>query len=198
MSETRRIRKRRPSDPLRFLEFFPGETGAGHSRVPGLLTVTMNWKDHLVAALGYHELGMHQDALIELDRIPESHRQRLEPLRLRLSVLQTMTEWEQGAALAREAIGRYPESGDLFLAGAYCIRRAETLEAAFAFLEQGRSCLETEPCFWFNLGCYHCQFGRLEETKECVERAIALDGNYRTLAAVDGDLEPLRESGWTG
>jgi len=157
----------------------------------------MNWKDHLIAALGYHELGMHQDGMDELNRISSNDRLRHEVIGIQLSMLQAMGEWERGALVAREAVSKFPDAGDLYLAGAYCIRRSEGLEAAFEFLKQGATCLSDEPCYWFNLGCYHCQLGWLEDARDCVERAIGLDEKYRRLAEEDEDLVPLRDSGWT-
>ena len=156
----------------------------------------MNWKDHLIAALGYHELGMHRDGLDELAKIPESQCERHEVTGMQLSMLQAMAEWERGAALARDGVEKFPEAGDLYLAGAYCIRRSEGLESALAFLKRGADCLADEPCYWFNLGCYHCQLGALDEARDCVERAIGLDENYQRLANDDEDLKPLREAGW--
>lgn len=158
----------------------------------------MNWKDHLIAALGYHELGMHQDGLEQLNHIAASDRHRHEVIGMQLSILQAMKEWERGATLARDGITKFTEAGDLYLGGAYCIRRSEGLEAAFEFLQHGADSLSDEPCFWFNLGCYHCQLGRLDEAQNCVEQAIGLDNKYRRLAEKDEDLDPLREGGWTG
>jgi tetratricopeptide (TPR) repeat protein len=156
----------------------------------------MKWTGHLVAALGYHELGMHQEGLNELGRLPEADRDRLEVILLRVSILQSMKNWTLGAEMARKGVVNYPDAGDLYIVGAYCIRRAEELAAAFDFLESGAECLANEPCYWFNLGCYHCQLGRQKASKECVKRAIEMDRNYRKLADEDDDLIPLRES-WT-
>lgn len=154
----------------------------------------MEWEEHLTAALGYHALGMHQDAWDELERMPPGDRPRIEVIVMRLSILQALEKWSMGAEIARGAIQPYPDCGDLYVLGAYCIRRAENVEAAFEFLQKGEPCLENEPCFWFNLGCYHCQLGRLDEAKECVGRAIELDRNYRAMALEDEDLEPLWDS----
>lgn len=156
----------------------------------------MNWTDHLVAALGYHELGMHQEGLDELERLPEKDRDRLEVMLLRVSILQTMGNWILGSEIARCGVVKYPEAGDLYIVGAYCIRRSEDIETAFEFLEGAGDCLAKEPCYWFNLGCYHCQLGRKKEAKDCVARAIAMDRNYRKLAVEDDDLIPLRGT-WT-
>lgn len=43
----------------------------------------------------------------------------------------------------------------------------------------------------FNLGCYACQLGNLEEAKSRVAVAISLDGQFRGKALDDPDLEPL-------
>jgi len=67
------------------------------------------------------------------------------------------------------------------------------IETAFTFLNSGKSHLENESCFWVNLGCYHCQLGRLKEAGECVRKSIDLDKSYKAMALDDEDLEPLWE-----
>ena len=53
-----------------------------------------------------------------------------------------------------------------------------------------------EPTIQFNLGCYACQRGDLTEARRRVERAIALDGDFRRQAREDADLAPLRATGY--
>lgn len=45
----------------------------------------------------------------------------------------------------------------------------------------------------YNLGCYACQLGDLEEARGLVAAAIALNGKFRAMALDDPDLEPLRK-----
>lgn len=154
----------------------------------------MNWQYHVLTAQGYLELGMCQDAWEELESMEAVERSRYEVVAMRLSILQVMEKWYMGAEIARGAVKAFPEQGDLYLLGSYHIRRSENIEAAFEFLKNGQSHLEGEACFWFNLGCYHCQLGRLKEAGECVRKAIDLDRSYQAMALDDEDLEPLWDS----
>lgn len=43
----------------------------------------------------------------------------------------------------------------------------------------------------FNLGCYFCQLGNLEEAKSRVAVAISLDQQYQLIALDDDDLKPI-------
>ena len=45
----------------------------------------------------------------------------------------------------------------------------------------------------FNLGCYACQLGDIEQAKTRVGKAIELDAKFKLLALDDADLEPLWE-----
>ena len=44
---------------------------------------------------------------------------------------------------------------------------------------------------YFNLACYECQLGNLAGAKAKLEQAFALNGDLRTMALEDPDLEPL-------
>lgn len=156
----------------------------------------MTWQNHIVATQGYLELGMGQRAWDELEFIEAADRVRFEVLAMRLTVLQHIEKWEMGAEVGRGAVQRYPEQGALYLLGSYHIRRAEDLETAFDFLTAGKPYLEREACFWFNMGCYHCQLGRLDEARQCVNKAVKLDRKYQMMVLEDEDLEPLWDS-WT-
>ena len=68
------------------------------------------------------------------------------------------------------------------------------MEAARAVLLGAREAHPNEPIVFFNLACYNSQLGNLEEAKEHLARAIAIDGNVRKMALDDPDLEPIWES----
>ena len=63
--------------------------------------------------------------------------------------------------------------------------------AAFLFVQGGCTYLMENAAYWFNRGCYHCQFGELEDAKACVKRAVELDKRFQQMALDDEDLEPL-------
>ncbi len=124
--------------------------------------------DRLTAAQGYLELGMFDDALAELDQLPEEEREGELATCFRLDLHNQAKDWSKGAQVASEGIEQHPDCSHLYIMGAYAIRRAEDdLQAAFDFLKSGHLCMDqskTEaPMFWFNMGCYHSLLGSQED-----------------------------------
>ena len=158
----------------------------------------MDLKRHLQAAQGYLELGMFEDAIAELDQLPESERDGEFATCFRLDIYNATEKWQEAARVAREGIERHPDCSHLYIMGAYAIRRAESLDAGKEFLLKGHLCMEEgkveTPMFWFNLGCYHSRLGDQENALSCVGNAVKIDANYKKLALVDPDLEPLWDS----
>jgi tetratricopeptide (TPR) repeat protein len=138
----------------------------------------MDWRRTLTAAHGYLELGMGQDAWDELDAMPPEDRARVEVVLTRLMILQSMERWDKAAEIAIGAVRFYPDSPDLYLMGAYAIRRKLDVGAALEFLVSGKECMEDVATYWFNVGCYHCQIGELTEAKRCVKKAVSLDRGF--------------------
>lgn len=153
----------------------------------------MRWQRHLIAASGYLDLGMGQEAWDELDAMPPGDRARSEIVVMRLVILQSMALWDKAAEIAIGAVRHYPDCADLYLMGAYAIRRHLDVSAALEFLQGGQPCLIENAAYWFNRGCYHCQLGELEDAKACVQRAVDLDRSFQQMALDDDDLEPLWE-----
>ncbi|NNE91727.1 MAG: hypothetical protein HKN23_08780 [Verrucomicrobiales bacterium] len=156
----------------------------------------MKREDQFNAAEGYVELGMYQEALEELSAIPvevDDKQTKFEIADRRLKILQQMEAWEEGAKVARAAVVELPNYSTPYLLGAYAIRRAEGVEAAFEFLVSGEHCLYMTPDFWYKKGCYYCLLGQFKEAKECVYKAMGSgDEKYDTLVEEDDDLAPLR------
>ena len=136
---------------------------------------------------------MDQDAWDELESMPPRDRARVEVVLTRLLIMQKTGRWDTGAEIARGAIRAYPDRPDLYLIGAYAIRRSEDVQSALDFLEIGHGCMGEEATYWFNIGCYHCQLGDLGEAKRCVKKAVSLDKSFQMMALDDEDLEPLWE-----
>ncbi len=143
-------------------------------------------------AQGYLGLGMVAEAAAELELIPLPERDSLEVLALRVAVLQEQGDWPALATLAGEFAHRAPTEAAAWVTWAYATRRADSLPAAEKILLEAESHHTADPTIQFNLGCYACQRGDLVEARRRVDRAIALDKNFRALAGTDPDLAPLR------
>ena len=125
--------------------------------------------------------------------MPPEDRARSEVVVMRLVILQSMQRWDKVAEIARGAVRAYPGCADLYLMGAYAIRRHLDVSAALEFLQGGQPCMDDVASYWFNVGCYHCQLGDLDEAKRCVRKAVELDKGFQQMALDDEDLEPLWE-----
>jgi Tfp pilus assembly protein PilF len=136
---------------------------------------------------------MLQEAAAEIGRIPDQERDRTEVLALRVALLQEQKDWHELQDVSATLVERHPERPEWWITFAYATRRAQNLVAAEKILKQAEQLHPGNPTIHFNLGCYACQLGNLIVARARIEKAIALDQNFRELAKTDDDLEPLRE-----
>lgn len=144
-------------------------------------------------AQGFLSLGMVAEAAAELDQLPPADRDALAVLSLRVAILQLQEDWPALTAAAAEFTRRAPEEPGAWITWAYGTRRARSLVEAQRILLEAERRHPAEPTIQFNLGCYACQLGDLQEARRRVDQAIALDKEFATAAATDPDLAPLRD-----
>ena len=146
----------------------------------------------LLAAQGYCELGMFDDAIAEVAALPDGARQHPTAIELRLVILMQAKRYQDALTASRELCHRDPEKPTGFIHAAYCLHELGHTSEAREVLLGGPSTLHTEPTFHYNLACYECRLGNLELARLHLEKSIALDKKFRDFAATDPDLEPLR------
>jgi tetratricopeptide (TPR) repeat protein len=156
----------------------------------------MELKWRLAHARGYLGLGMIKEASAELDLVPADQAGETSVLALRAVVLQEQAKWPALAGVANELVRRQPMEPGWWIAWAYATRRSRSLAAAETILIEGERTHPDEATIQFNLGCYACQRGHLNEARRRVERAVSLDPAFRDAAGIDPDLEPLRAAGY--
>ena len=80
---------------------------------------------------------------------------------------------------------------------AYALRRAKEggLQAAWSALLPAIDKFPAEPTIPYNLACYACQMGQVDEARQWLKRAMKIGGNKKVKirALNDEDLEPLWE-----
>jgi Flp pilus assembly protein TadD len=143
-------------------------------------------------ARGYLGLGMVAEAAAELDQLPAADYDALDVLALRVAIFQERRDWLALRDASAELARRAPDEAAWWITLAYATRRADSLAAAEEVLIVAETKHPAEATIQFNLGCYACQRGDLIEARRRVDHAIALDKNFRQLAASDPDLAPLR------
>jgi tetratricopeptide (TPR) repeat protein len=146
---------------------------------------------HLRAAIGFIELGMLEDAVSELESLPPEDRGRSSVLALRVEIYRTAGNWLLMEVVARELWKRHPDEPVYWTNLAWAVRRLDTLVAARDILLEAVERFPGDAMTHFNLGCYACQLGDIEQAKMRVGKAIELDAKFKLLALDDPDLEPL-------
>jgi predicted Zn-dependent protease len=147
----------------------------------------------LLAAQGYDELGMTDDALAELDSLPEEVKGEPPVLELRLLALMHARRWEPALAASRALCATAPEKSAGYIHAAFCLHELGNTEAARDALLAGPPILHTEPTYHYNLACYECRLGNLELARLHLDKSFSLDKKYREFAKADPDLEALRK-----
>ena len=146
----------------------------------------------LLAAQGYAELAMFDDALNELDSLPEAARQSSESLELRTVILIQALRWSDALATGRALCDAEPEKTAGFIHTAYCLHELSRTTEARDCLLNGPRALHAEPTYHYNLACYECALGHLDLARLHLEKSIAMDKKMRELAKHDPDLAALR------
>ena len=146
-------------------------------------------------AEGYLGLGMLKEAAAELDRIGPPDDESAAVIAVRIAVLHEQEDWSKLRLLAAGEARRRPGEAASWVTWAYATRRAISLAAAEKILIEAEQHHRSEPTIQFNLGCYACQRGDLTTARSRVDRAVALDETFSTVAATDPDLAPLRALG---
>ena len=147
----------------------------------------------LLAAQGYSELSMHDDAIAELDSLPEDAGKTAPVLELRAVILIQAKRWKAALAASLDLCGAEPRKTSGFIHTAFCLHELGRTDEALECLLNGPDSLHAEPTFHYNLACYECALGHLEVARLHLEKSYSMDRKMRALAKRDPDLAALRE-----
>lgn len=147
----------------------------------------------LLAAQGYLELGMTEEALAELTALPAVGSRDPDIFELRLHVLMQAKQWADALAAAEELLRISPRAVPGYIHGAFALHELGRTAEARDLLLKGPEELRNDPTFHYNIGCYEAVLGNGEAALASLEQSFAMDGTYRDLARRDPDLELLRE-----
>ena len=134
---------------------------------------------------------MLEDAAVVSRKSHPRTRHRNEVLGARVILYMAAKKWDMAAAIASHLVKLEPENAAWWISLAYSIRRSESVEKAEAILLRAQAIHPKVAMIAFNLACYACVAGRMEEAKERLRHAIDLDKDIRELALEDEDLQPF-------
>jgi tetratricopeptide (TPR) repeat protein len=146
----------------------------------------------LNAAVGYLNLGMPQEAWDELEDIPATDRARPEVLKVRVEVCRALKQWEMMAEVSNHLRKIEPDEVGHALDQAHATRRFKSEAEAAEILSMALRRYYDDALVRYNLACYWCVMGRIEEAREMLGTACRRDESLRELAETDEDLVGLR------
>jgi len=152
---------------------------------------------HLLAASGWLELGCAAEALVELGQLSKGNQNHPDTLELRWLIQADLKDWTAALASASELVSVAPTRPAGWLHRSYAIRRVPEggLQEAWDLLLPAADKFPQESVIPYNLSCYACQMGRLEESRKWLQRAVSVGSRdtIKGMALQDEDLRPLWE-----
>ena len=151
---------------------------------------------HLRAAEGWLELGNHLEANEELENITAQLRAHPAVLLLRWNVSAMAKKWGVCVELAQELTKLSPDLEQGWGNFGNSLYWAGQTQEAYVCVKPVLDRFPKNPILRYNLACYACQLGHLEEAMFWLEKAFEVGDPKRLkrMALEDPDLEPLRKS----
>jgi Flp pilus assembly protein TadD len=142
-------------------------------------------------AHGYIELGMIDDAANVLEEIAPELKCHPEVMAMRVLLYRKAQNWPLLEVVAGHLTKVQPKEVTWWVDWAFATRRATSVEEAEKILLKAIELHPQEAILHFNLGCYACQLGRIDEAKNRIAQAVRLDRQFQSAALDDPDLEPM-------
>ena len=142
----------------------------------------------LKASIGYLELGMLEEAAGELESLQPEIKNSTAVLCVRLEIYRVARNWTLMEVVARELWKRHQDEAVYWN---NLVRRKDSIEAAQIILLEALEKFPNDAMTTYNLGCYSCLLGDMDNAKKLVRDAIKLDSKYKLMALDDEDLMTL-------
>lgn len=154
----------------------------------------------VIAAQGWLELGNHVEANEELDKITPQRRAHPYVLEVRWQIYAAAKKWDAALDIASVLVHLVPDQPSGWLHRSFSLHELKrTVEARDNLLPVVEK-FPDDAIMRYNLACYECQLGKLEQAKEWLQKAFEIGDprKMKLMALDDRDLEPLwREIGTT-
>lgn len=146
----------------------------------------------IIAAQGYVELSLFDEARDELSTLPPEMHNRVDVIEITLLCLMGGHRWETALALATKLCQQEPSEPGGFIHAAFCLHELGRTDEAVEILSSGPSTLRTKAVYYYNMGCYHACLSLFDKALTYLDRAFEMDGELRQHAKKDRDLDCLR------
>lgn len=145
----------------------------------------------LTAATGWLDLGLADEALVEIQSLPAAHQKQQGVLELKLHAEMECGLWNAAADTARVLCANHPLEPEYFIQAAFCLHETGDTLAACNLLLQGPKALIKRAIFHYNLACYLCVLGKKSRAASHLQKAIRMDASLEKEARSDRDLKGM-------
>lgn len=147
---------------------------------------------YLEAAKGWFILGDISEARNELDHIGKKFLQHPDVLEVQFAIAAKDHLWTHCMDIAAALLERAPDRPTAWINCAITLHQLKQTQEAWDALYTVRNRFPRVSTIPYNLACYACQLGRIEDSRQWLKRALDVGGRkIRTLALEDPDLQPL-------
>ena len=140
---------------------------------------------------GFLDIKLPARARAEWEQVPAAWQNHPLAQAQLFALLSAERNWPRAREVAVRFLARSPENAAAWIQLAYTTRRTESLAAAERILVQARARFPNEAVIPYNLACYACQAGHLDQARTLLNDAHQLDPKTLAFAAEDDDLRPL-------
>lgn len=147
---------------------------------------------HLAYAIGYLALDLHPQARAELTDLSPEFLATPPALQLRVEIAMASNAWNEVVDLAPELVAVDNTAERPWIAWAYALRELQRIHEAQEILFTGRRLItDPDPIVDYNLACYACLLGELDDARMLLADVCARDPAWREIALADSDLTAL-------
>ena len=128
----------------------------------------------LQAASGWLDLGSPSEAEAELRFLPEDLQAHPEVLLIRWEIQAKRREWAASLETAKAIVSSSPETLDGWIKHSFSLHELKRTEEAWEALLGIQERFADASIVPYNLACYACQLGRVDQGRELLARAMRL------------------------
>jgi len=150
---------------------------------------------YLRAAEGWLDLGNCKEANEELKQIGLQERFHPQVMLVRWEIYSRIEHWEFAHAIAQGLVALAPEEPCGWIKRSICLHKMKRTPEAFHILLPAASKFPCNSTIAYDLACYACQLGRIEEARHWLDQALKSGDadKINLMAKAAADLKPLWE-----
>jgi Flp pilus assembly protein TadD len=155
-------------------------------------------KHYLNAAAGWLELSVPDEAEAELAKISAKAARHPDALELQWRLHAARNAWEEALETAEAVTRAAPDRPSGWIHQSYSLHELRRTSEAKEVLVPVANKFPKEFVIPYNLACYACALGDLEDAQSWLQRALKIKGKegreeFKRMALADPDLIPIRD-----